>query len=89
MLTDYAYFGGDVSFDTTFGTNNESWPFGIFVGFNKFRETIVFGACLMYDETFESFKWLFETLKPIMASNPKQHIMIKIMQWEKKLRQSF
>ena len=33
----------------------------MFVGFNHFRETVVFGAALMYDETFESFKWLFET----------------------------
>jgi len=60
MLADYAYFGDVVSFDTTFGTNKESWPFGVFVGFNHFRETVVFGAALMYDETFESFKWLFE-----------------------------
>jgi len=61
MITDYAYFGDFVSFDTTFGTNKESRPFGVFVGFNQFRETIVFGVVLMYDETFESFKWLFET----------------------------
>ena len=27
MLTDYAYFGYIVSFDTTFGTNKESKPF--------------------------------------------------------------
>ncbi|CAO2037688.1 unnamed protein product [Urochloa humidicola] len=61
MLTDYAYFGDVVSFDTTFGTNKESRPFGVFLGFNHFRQTVVFGAVLMYDETFESFKWLFET----------------------------
>ncbi|KAF2914286.1 hypothetical protein DAI22_10g150800, partial [Oryza sativa Japonica Group] len=42
MLTDYAYFGDVVSFDTTFGTNKESRPFGVFVGFNQFRETMVF-----------------------------------------------
>ena len=50
MITDYAYFGDVVSFDTTFGTNKESRPFGVFVGFNHFRETVVFGAVLMYDE---------------------------------------
>jgi len=49
MLTDYAYFGDVVSFDTTFGTNRESRPFGVFVGFNHFRETVIFGAVLMYD----------------------------------------
>ena len=72
MLTDYAYFGDGVSFDTTFGTNKESRPFGVFVGFNHFRETVIFGAILMYDETFESFKWLFETfLKAYNGKQPK------------------
>nr|XP_025877975.1 protein FAR1-RELATED SEQUENCE 5-like [Oryza sativa Japonica Group] len=70
MLTDYAYFGDVVSFDTTFGTNKESRPFGVFVGFNQFRETMVFGAVLLYDETYESFKWLFETF--LKAHNGKQ-----------------
>jgi zinc finger SWIM domain-containing protein 3 len=60
MVMDYAHFGDVVSFDTTFGTNKESRPFGVFVGFNHFRQTVVFGAALMYDETFASFKWLFE-----------------------------
>jgi len=70
MITDYAYFGDFVSFDTTFGTNKESRPFGVFVGFNQFRKTVVFGVVLMYDETFESFKWLFETF--LKAHNGKQ-----------------
>jgi zinc finger SWIM domain-containing protein 3 len=52
MLTNYAYFGDVVSFDTTFGTNKESRPFDVFVGFNHFKETVVFGAVLMYNETF-------------------------------------
>ncbi|XP_052151837.1 protein FAR-RED IMPAIRED RESPONSE 1-like [Oryza glaberrima] len=72
MISDYAHFGDVVSFDTTFGTNNESRPFGVFVGFNHFRETVVFGAALMYDETFDSFKWLFETfLKAHNGKHPK------------------
>jgi zinc finger SWIM domain-containing protein 3 len=72
MLTDYAYFGDVVSFDTTFGTNRESRPFDEFVGFKHFRETVVFGAILLYDETFESFKWLFETfLKAHIGKQPK------------------
>jgi zinc finger SWIM domain-containing protein 3 len=70
MLTDYAYFDDVVSFDTTFVTDKESRPFGVFVGFNHYRETVVFGAALMYDKTFESFKWLFETFHK--AHNGKQ-----------------
>jgi zinc finger SWIM domain-containing protein 3 len=70
ILTNYAYFGDVVNFDITFGTNKESRPFGVFVGSNQFRETMVFGAVLMYDEIFESFKWLFETF--LKAHNGKQ-----------------
>jgi hypothetical protein len=70
MMAGYANFGDVVSFDTTFGTNRDSWSFGVFVGFNQFRETIVFGAALMYDEIFESFKSLFETF--VKAHNGKQ-----------------
>ena len=33
-------------------------------------KTVVFGAVLMYDETFESFKWLFKTF--LRAHNDKQ-----------------
>jgi zinc finger SWIM domain-containing protein 3 len=70
MLTNYAYFDDVLSFDTTFRTNKESRPFKVFVGFNHFRETVVFGVVLMYNETFESFKWLFETF--LKAHNSKQ-----------------
>jgi len=53
-----------------FGTNKESRPFGVFVGFNHFREIVVFCVVLMYDETFESLKWVFETF--LRAHNVKQ-----------------
>jgi hypothetical protein len=70
MIMDYTQFGDVVSFDTTFGTNKESGPFGVFDGFNHFRATVVFGAALMYNETFESFKWLFQSF--LKAHNGQQ-----------------
>jgi len=70
MIVDYAHFGDVIAFDTTFGTNKEYRPFGMFVGFNQFRETVVFGAALMYDETIESFKWLFNAF--LSTHNQKQ-----------------
>ena len=70
MVIDYAHFGDVITFDTTFGTNKEYRPFGVFVGFNQFRETIIFGAALLFDETFASFKWLFEAF--LAAHNGKQ-----------------
>ncbi|XP_056698455.1 protein FAR1-RELATED SEQUENCE 5-like [Spinacia oleracea] len=70
MLIDYASFGDVVAFGTTFGTNKEHRQLGVFVGFNHFGETTVFGAALLYDETTESFKWLFETF---LATHGNKH----------------
>jgi zinc finger SWIM domain-containing protein 3 len=74
MIVDYAHFGDVITFDTTFGTNKEYRPFGVFVGFNQFRETVVFGGALMYDETFESFKWLFNAFLSIHNKKQPQTI---------------
>ncbi|XP_054791573.1 protein FAR1-RELATED SEQUENCE 5-like [Prosopis cineraria] len=61
MLIDYDCFGDVISFDTTYSTNRDNRPLAIFSGFNHYREVVIFGAALLYDETIESFKWLFET----------------------------
>uniref|UniRef100_A0A8I7BGG5 Protein FAR1-RELATED SEQUENCE n=1 Tax=Hordeum vulgare subsp. vulgare TaxID=112509 RepID=A0A8I7BGG5_HORVV len=47
MIIDYAHFDDVITFDTTFGTNKEYKPFGVFVGFNHFREMVIFGATLL------------------------------------------
>ncbi|XP_059458348.1 protein FAR1-RELATED SEQUENCE 5-like [Corylus avellana] len=60
MIIDYAYFGDVITFDTTYGTNKELRPLAVFTGFNHHRGVVIFGAALLYDETAESFKWLFE-----------------------------
>ncbi|KAJ1691977.1 hypothetical protein LUZ63_016132 [Rhynchospora breviuscula] len=59
MRVAYGRFGEVVIFDTTFGTNNEKWALGTFVGLNNFREIVIFGAALMCDQTTESFAWVF------------------------------
>ncbi|XP_028088063.1 protein FAR1-RELATED SEQUENCE 5-like [Camellia sinensis] len=72
MIMDYAQFGDVVTFDITYKLNNEHRPFGSFVGFNHHRETIIFGATLMYDETTESFTWLFQIfLEAMLNKAPK------------------
>ena len=70
MIIDYAHFGDVVTFDTTFGTNKEYRPFGVFVGFNQYRDTAIFGAALLFDETCASFTWLFKAF--LAAHNGKQ-----------------
>ncbi|XP_028067289.1 protein FAR1-RELATED SEQUENCE 5-like [Camellia sinensis] len=59
MIMDYGQFGDVVTFDTTYKLNSAHRPFASFVGFNHHRETVIFGATLMYDETADSFVWLF------------------------------
>lgn len=72
MIIDYAHFDDVFSFDTTFGTNKEFRPLAVFIGFNHHREMVIFGAALLYDETAESFKWLFESfLKAYGGRKPK------------------
>ena len=67
MIVDYSCFGDMVSFDTTYRTNRNLRPFAPFVGFNQHRQTVTFGAALLYDETSDSFEWLFKTFKKAMS----------------------
>ncbi|EEC72703.1 hypothetical protein OsI_06289 [Oryza sativa Indica Group] len=69
-IVDYACFGDVVSFDTTFETNKFEMPFAPFVGTNHHKQPILFGASLIYDESSESFNWLFQTF--LMAMSGKQ-----------------
>lgn len=72
MIINYCHFGDVVSFETKFRSNKELRPFASFLGFNHHRETIVFGAALLYDETTASFQWLFETfLEAMSGKKPK------------------
>ncbi|XP_038678980.1 protein FAR1-RELATED SEQUENCE 5-like [Tripterygium wilfordii] len=61
MIVDYVDFGDVLTFDTTCGTNKELRPLGAFVGFNHHKQMVIFDGALMYDETSNSFAWLFET----------------------------
>ncbi|XP_062145348.1 protein FAR1-RELATED SEQUENCE 5-like [Alnus glutinosa] len=72
MIVDYKLFGDVVSFDTTYRTNKEYRPLAMFVGFNHHREVVIFGAGLLYDETIESFEWLFETFFEAMSGKKKK-----------------
>jgi zinc finger SWIM domain-containing protein 3 len=61
------YFGDVITFDTTYKTNKDYRPLGVFVGLNNHRQTVIFGATLLYDETTPSFQWLFETFFKAMS----------------------
>ena len=57
---DYMVFGDVICFDTTYKTNDYDMPFGPFVGVNHHMQTILFGAGLLFGETTEDFRWLFQ-----------------------------
>ena len=75
MVSDYATFGDVISFDTTYRKLNDGRPFGLIVGVNNHKKTIVFGAALLYDETAESFGWLFRTFLKVMSGKHPQTIL--------------
>ncbi|WVZ98947.1 LOW QUALITY PROTEIN: hypothetical protein U9M48_044317, partial [Paspalum notatum var. saurae] len=64
---DYACFGDAVSFDTPFQTNKFEMPFAPLLGTNHHKQTIIFDAALIFNETIESFVWLFETFLTTMS----------------------
>ncbi|XP_010257333.1 PREDICTED: protein FAR1-RELATED SEQUENCE 5-like isoform X2 [Nelumbo nucifera] len=75
MVVDYEHFGDVVCFDTTYKTNKEGWPFGLFVGVNHHKQSIVFGGALLYDETTESFEWLLHTFVKAMSGKMPRTII--------------
>ncbi|KAK4416789.1 protein FAR1-RELATED SEQUENCE 5 [Sesamum alatum] len=75
MMVDYSHFGDVVSFDTTYWKNKEGRPFALFVGVNHHKQTIVFGAALLYDETASTFAWLFDTFARAMSEKQPKTIL--------------
>ncbi|PIN10912.1 hypothetical protein CDL12_16491 [Handroanthus impetiginosus] len=75
MMADYAYFGDVVCFDTTYRKNKEGRPFALFVGVNHHKQTVVFGAALLYDETTSTFTWLFDTFARAMSGKQPKTIL--------------
>ncbi|XP_058085585.1 protein FAR1-RELATED SEQUENCE 5-like [Magnolia sinica] len=75
MILDYDRFGNVICFDTTYKTNENGRPFAPFLGVNHHRQTIFFGAALLYDETIDSFRWLFKTFCDTMSGKMPQTIL--------------
>ena len=60
MVVDYDLFGDVVCFDTMYRTNKNRYPLAPIIGVNHHRQTMVFGAALLYDETAEIFHGYFK-----------------------------
>lgn len=74
MLTDCGQFGDVVSFDIVSRNNMSIRPFASFIGFNNYGETVLLGMALMYDDTVESFQWLFDTFLNAMSGRAPRTI---------------
>jgi zinc finger SWIM domain-containing protein 3 len=69
-------FGDAVSFDTTFQTNKFEMSFAPILGTNHHKQTIIFGATLLYNEIIPSFIWLFETFLTAMGGKHPSTLFI-------------
>ncbi|KAG5562913.1 hypothetical protein RHGRI_005599 [Rhododendron griersonianum] len=75
MMADYGHFGDVVCFDTTYRKHKDGRPFAMFVGVNHHKQTTIFGAALLYDETADTFSWLFDTFCTAMNGKKPKTIL--------------
>uniref|UniRef100_A0ACD5XCQ6 Uncharacterized protein n=1 Tax=Avena sativa TaxID=4498 RepID=A0ACD5XCQ6_AVESA len=74
-IMDYNYFGDVVCVDTRYRTSDYGRPLLLFIGVNHHKQAIIFGAAFIYDESVESFKWLFETFKSAMSGKQPKTVL--------------
>ncbi|XP_062119244.1 protein FAR1-RELATED SEQUENCE 7-like [Humulus lupulus] len=75
MMESFSHFGDVVCFDTTYRKNHDCRPFAMFVGVNHHKQTTLFGVALLYDETCETFIWLFDTFSEAMLGKKPKTIL--------------
>jgi hypothetical protein len=64
---DYMVFGDVVAFDATYKRNKYMCPLVVFSGVNHHNQSIVFCGAIVYDETEETYVWLFEQFLAAMG----------------------
>ncbi|KAJ4783065.1 Protein FAR1-RELATED SEQUENCE 5 [Rhynchospora pubera] len=72
---DFSYFGDVLCVDTSYKINSYGRPLALFIGVNHHKQTILFGASLIYDESVESFKWLFDTFTIAMRGKHPETVL--------------
>jgi hypothetical protein len=67
----YTQYGDCVSFDTTCMTNKYNLPFAPFVRVTRHGHTCLFSCAFIFDETIETFKWVFKAfLESMRGKHP-------------------
>ncbi|XP_008786389.2 protein FAR1-RELATED SEQUENCE 5-like [Phoenix dactylifera] len=72
---DYEHFGDVVCFDTSYKINDYGRPFAQFTGVNNHKQIVIFGAALLYDDTMETFRWLFTAFQEAMNGQAPRVIL--------------
>ncbi|KAM5557282.1 protein FAR1-RELATED SEQUENCE 5-like [Rosa sericea] len=75
MVSDYDYFGDVVCLDTICRTDKNCLPFVQIIGVNHHKQVLIFAAALLYDDTMESYKWLFQTFLEAMSGKKPRTIL--------------
>ncbi|KAF1895052.1 hypothetical protein Lal_00022549 [Lupinus albus] len=71
-IFDYSIFGDVLTFDATYGRNKYKFPLVIFSGVNHHKQTTVFAATVVSNETEETYVWLLEKfLEAMNGKHPK------------------
>ncbi|KAJ4969932.1 hypothetical protein NE237_003031 [Protea cynaroides] len=72
MVLDYTHFGDVVCLDTTCRNIKDCRPFSLFLGVNHHKKIVIFAVALLYDESIDTFSWLFNTFfKAMYGKRPK------------------
>lgn len=74
-IMDYNYFGDVVCVDTRYCTSDYGRPLLLFTGVNHHNQLIIFGSALIYDDSAQSFRWLFETFKSAMSGKQPKTVL--------------
>nr|KYP59904.1 Protein FAR1-RELATED SEQUENCE 5 [Cajanus cajan] len=73
--SDFQCFGDVVAFDSTYKKNKYNKPLVIFSGKNHHSQTVIFGCCVVSDETIETYKWVLETFLDAMCNKEPKSIV--------------
>jgi zinc finger SWIM domain-containing protein 3 len=76
MVADYQSDGDVVGFDTKYRKLDDGRLLGLLVCVSNHMKTTIFGAALLYNETAESFIWMFRTFLKMMSGKKPQTIFI-------------
>ncbi|OQU90899.1 hypothetical protein SORBI_3001G070600 [Sorghum bicolor] len=74
-IMDYNYFGDVVCVDTRYCTSDYGRHLLLFTGVNHHKQLIIFGSALIYDDSVQSFRWLFETFKSAMSGKKPKTVL--------------